>query len=407
MLGIKSLIIKDDQIENKTFFYLLVGPFFLSLLLLIAPIKLSIVALVGLFLCYRFQKKGLLLSNLLLITYFFVNHLTISSSHLFNIGMELSVALSFLITAFAFEEVSAYFDDFQDEEIEEEKEGEDEKEFKQLEESQRKLQSDINKLQFEYDEKIAELKSIQNLNDTLRKSLEETTEQKDILSYEALQKDRKIAELSVDWDNNQIEKIVPDEKVVEELNNLKQKYNELTSEKENLLKQLENLPKEIDDQEINAAEKEIEKLKKENEALKALANKDVSQEILEKDQLIEDMQTKVKDFNKVNSLYLQLREQFNEKSDVLHKTRSDLFHAQEELAAYKKEKEKDYSDFTDQEKQLVEDLQNTQDELEESNCENESLKEIVTELNHKIDDKKPNKKVKPKDTEGEQLSLYD
>ena len=88
-----------------------------------------------------------------------------------------------------------------------------------------------------------------------------------------------------------------------------------------------------------------------------------------------------KKYQQINSLYTQLKNQFDDKSLALHKTRKDLFYAQEMLTAEKREKDTSYDDFNDTEKLLTTDLNKTIKKLQNMQDENLKLKEIISFLN--------------------------
>jgi hypothetical protein len=97
-------------------FFVLLGPLFLILALFLTsfydlPNKdLFLHAIVGVFLCWKSGKKGLIVSLLFLVILAFLKHFQISSHHMWQLGLELSIGLGFFISYYAFDHTKEFLE---------------------------------------------------------------------------------------------------------------------------------------------------------------------------------------------------------------------------------------------------------------------------------------------------------
>ena len=108
MLQLARKMFSFQRRESVEFFVLL-GPLFLILALFLTsfhnlPNKdLFLTSFVGVFLCWKSGKRGLIVSLLFLVILAFIKHFQISSHHVWQLGLEGSIGLGFFISYYAFE----------------------------------------------------------------------------------------------------------------------------------------------------------------------------------------------------------------------------------------------------------------------------------------------------------------
>lgn len=102
----------DFQLEIWTFLgpaLALISFFILLVKASLVPLALPIAALIGIPLCWRWKLKGLIASlSLLLLIVVYQDQYTATEERLWNVGLALSLALAFVVTALSFEEAGAY-----------------------------------------------------------------------------------------------------------------------------------------------------------------------------------------------------------------------------------------------------------------------------------------------------------
>ncbi|KPK33441.1 MAG: hypothetical protein AMS24_01010 [Chlamydiae bacterium SM23_39] len=261
---------KDIKIQ----FWILLGPLFLffSLFLISFAIDqnkdLFLHSIVGLILCWKYKKKGLMASILFLIILIFIKHFQISQSHLWQLGIEFSVALGFIISYLCLYHVTDFINSL-------------EKEKKEAFTKIEQLEKDISKEQEFYKKQYSNFK------------------------YE------------IDRTNLQI--------------------NEKTTEIHSFKELVEKLRDEIDKK-----NKEIEEEKNKNEEINIFLfqekekTKELEADILKLKNISEEKE--FLQLKNINSLYEQLKIQFEEKKNLLDATRKELFYANEKLQKQEIEK---------------------------------------------------------------------
>ena len=195
----------------------------------------------------------------------------------------------------------------------------------------------------------------------LNKSVTETLSQEPVRTIAGIEKNE-IEELKR---SNQLQKEEND-KIFKELNE-KRINNEFDSVKTKEINELK--------QEIIQKENEIKSLK-ENQAVIS----DSKNENFTDNEILKEYENKMKEFNYLNSLYIQLKDQFEKKQLVLHKTRQELFQIKEKLTASQREINDDCKDLNECEKSILFDLDKTLEELNKCKNENRSLEQIISIL---------------------------
>ena len=98
----------------------------------------------------------------------------------------------------------------------------------------------------------------------------------------------------------------------------------------------------------------------------------------------------------IERVYKQLKQQFEEKSEVLHQTRRELFQVEGKLVALQKECEQSAIDLNPNELVLIDHLKEVEEECKDLETQVECLQELVSEL---ISKKKTTRTKKAKSKE--------
>ncbi len=152
----------------------------------------------------------------------------------------------------------------------------------------------------------------------------------------------------------------------------------------------------IEQEKYQEAEKQIQQQAQDKQNLEQLLQQ--AQQELEKAQSSVEIETEEKrellpyaegNTRRIESMYIQLKEQFQEKSAVLDATRRELFHAHEELLKYQKEQEEEtIFGQTELEEYLQSDLLQLEQQYEQMQRhyqqEVEELNQIVEHLLHQL-----------------------
>ncbi|NGX63983.1 MAG: hypothetical protein KR126chlam6_01406 [Candidatus Anoxychlamydiales bacterium] len=510
---LKKIFLIDEKVENHIKFWVLLGPFFLFLSVSLATFELKALVAISLFFCYRFKFKGLYISLIALICFSFYTQVNLETENLWNLGLEFSIALGLITTAFGLDEIrklknmNSTVDDselktLKSEFLEKQKIFENteknlndnlnilnidldkkqniiEEFTKDLDAANRNLHESVQSKDYLLNELDAKVKQIDELqvkqdelyeklsylkdeefllekNQNIQKELENLkvtyenikTEKAKFLTY-LTDKDRKIQELETK--NQSLIKNEDVEKLNSEIKVFQDKINLLEQEKSSLnqdLQKVDNFKSEINEKAVvikdletrlqNSIKKEyfdalklkledsekkvtefqpkdidqnsaiIDELNKKNEKqhqliekLKSEKSKEQKFENITDQTLLDEYEAKSKKFKRLDSLYNQLKDQFEDKQLVLHKTRQELFEVNEKLTAYQREKKSDCKDFTDNEKALLKDLDHISGELSTYKEENQNLQSLITDL---LEKNKTSNKEKLDDSE-EQLSV--
>jgi len=199
---VKSIFLIDDKLENNLKFWVLLGPFLLFLSISLASFEFALVSAISLFICYRFKFKGLFLALLSVVIYSFYTQVNLETNHLWNLGLEMSVALGLIISACGFDEIKNYISSH-----EKNKDANLSDLTKKLEDKQKNfeafqsnLQKNINILKAELQNKTQNISLITKENDKLKKEIQDHICRKDYLLNELDQKVKEIEELQVTKD---------------------------------------------------------------------------------------------------------------------------------------------------------------------------------------------------------------
>ena len=114
-------------------------------------------------------------------------------------------------------------------------------------------------------------------------------------------------------------------------------------------------------------------------------------------------------YRRIEGSFEQLRKQFDEKEQVLHHTRTELFRIEGKLFVKEREEENQQCELDPQEEKLVAEFHDLEEEKEELEKENLLLQDIIQILNEKLQPSPtllPQKKKKKESSKDGQISLY-
>lgn len=353
----------EKTTDRKTALWQILGPLFIFTAYALAPHNalLFCVGLTGLFFCEMKQMRGLNFALPLLIAASFIEHMWLTSSHVWQAGLELSYGIAFFITAYHAEErvtslqslsTKATIQQSSLENLEQELQ-----QFQQESASQKMLSSEkIASLQKELDEGRAEFASLEILNEVLRKTTERAHQERAL----ALQT---LATLQhrLDFLSQQITKEENPSEMQELLNQarLDREQAHLISETMARLHARENFR-------ARTLEEKVQALQEANSELPAAD--------------LAHLQEKVKALTAVETLYKQLRAQFAEKNETLHETRAVLFRTDTQLQTLQLEKEQRELHFDPVPKEVQRELSLLEKERAALEEENRTLQELITHL---------------------------
>ena len=426
---LRSIFFIDDKIESNMKFWALLGPFLLFFTLSLASFEMALIAAGCLFLCYRFRFKGLGLSIIAIVAYslYFVSAL--EENHLWNFGLHLSILLGLIISTYGFDEVNSSLSSHiidSSEELEDLKNQLVSKQ-KAFDENKKLLEKHLSFLKEEVEKKQDRIAALIEDSENHKKLLEENQTRKDYLLNELDQKVLEIEKLTAKQDElyEKISFMKDEEFLVEKNKNLQSEIENLNAVKSSLVQKMEDLEKANEkvlmektsiEKDLLVKVQEIEDLKSEKQKLSSEPKVDLSQieelkiKINEKEQNIEKLKEKLKnrkeisleyitdeqllrqfqenqnELKHVSSLYYQLKDQFEDKQSILHKTRQELFQTKERLTAMLRKESEDCCDIGENEKMLINDFDFMQGELGMYKKENEDLQELVSLLLKPVDE---------------------
>lgn len=391
----------DATLEKKLQIWTLIGPLCLILTLAVSFLKPSphptyvpYAALFGLIVCWRWQMKGFVLTFFLLITIAIYRAIGFPiEDKIWEGGLFTALSLGCLITALSFEEAKSLI------------EGEWTRPALEIEE----LQNELRLLQEKWEETSCRLANEISLGIELTNGKEQLN-----LHFQELKNE---LQKQQSWHEEAVQNLKDTRETFgRERANLEAK---LSKKEEELIlalegkKTLEVNHKELADhylklqkehQKIEMAQREYAKnnqvLASEKDTITAEKvalmfqlqtiqdeNVRLAGELEEAKKPVEPVEPVKLDhweeFRQAQGLYLQLREQFEEKSKALDQTRTELFHTQEKLESMKKEFEEKYVyERSPAEKEMEKYLERVEkqygSQLEALEVEIESLQEIIS-----------------------------
>ena len=366
--------------KNKMISWELIGPLFMLLTLFLTLISFSspnydlwAVAIVGFFLAWKMDKQGLMITLSIFLLVVILKHWRMSSNHLWQLGLEGSIALSLFLSYLGFfhlKEKIGTLEKSKKKREEENKELEEELKKEEQKFLQKKIlwEEQMHTIQREDKEKIRRLISFENLIKALEQTIEEERKDRAILVQKIQEKERKN-----NLEIKDVQNISTDEK---------QGWKE---EKKKLILQLEEKKQKINDneQKLAAAFKKEQNIKQKEEEILFLQKK-----LDEKKFLLKIYEERFRQSHHIGTLYKQLKKQFEEKDDTLHLTRTSLFQLEEKLLEKKKEEENSSLSKAEEINQLEKEIFLLEKELLQADKENEILQKIVTHLTSELETEK-------------------
>jgi hypothetical protein len=430
----KKIIFQFEGVaSNRVRFFVLIGPLFLIGSLFIAAFNKSIVnydlwavVAMGLLVCWKYRFNGFYIAGAVLFLSVFIKHIVISSHHMWQFGLESSIAIGLYITAVSFEEIIAMIEGF------EKNRNNLLQNITQIEEAfckeegmhvaqNRSLNEKIDALQTEVDNKKEKLIELEKLVDVIKHSNETDVFERQVLAEESLDKTRKIAKLQrllegkdistvshEDISSDDLMRILKKREAILSLEEGDKLNNDITNLKENIAALTKEIEEEKDsgrkkyDALVAAQEKDrtlieekcnrlvqdkamlssiIEDKVKEIDAYqKKLQNhihSDTKNTPYSNDDMLKKYERKLAEARRVEFLYKQLKEQFSQKDDVLHSARASIFDLQEQLLYIQKDNEFSEIEISDEEEILMNRIVDLEEELCVIEKENESLETLV------------------------------
>lgn len=410
---------------------------------------LLFVAISGFYLCARWQIRGCCYALALLCVDAVGRHALFVTDHMFQLGIEGSLACTFFVTALAFEQGSGLVDSLTSQ-IQSRETALDnlEEDFSKAQQEsltqQVAFQERIALLQKELEELQTEHSSILILNEVLRKTTARHGQENTVLSSKVLDADRHIAQIKSEYEeckkdlarlkdsdklaiantelmqelnqarydkaqthliNETLARLYLKENLkakdadseasalteqlnfarkesarvqsqMEEIERLKSQIEEMRKETSLLAEQLANVPKE----QTAHLVQEIDRLQ--HQAQKAEQMRALTKAVEQDPDLAEQLNAAHEHISRLLQIepqLRQLRQQFDEKNQVLHQVRSELFQTETELQKLRMEKAA--LELHPVPKEVEKELEDLTAELMALEEENKELQELITVLN--------------------------
>ncbi len=427
------------------------GPIFLLGTLALGaktPFDLVLLALVGLYLSARYKVRGCCYSLVLLALSAIVKHAFFTTDHLWQLGLESSLGCAFFITALAFEQGEMFLESLQSQ-METRKaalenlEEEIAKARETAQEQQIAFQEKAATLQKELEELQAEHSSILILNEVLRKSTARTSQENEALIAKSIDRQRQFDLLKSEFEEceKDLIRVSNTDAIVQQNRELIKELNTARYEKEqtHLINETlarlyvrENLKaKEIDQEASSLSEQltvfhkarqtekatieaQLQAIQTEGNLLKerlsaaleeiALFHSRPAQPDPQIAEQLKFAQEKMVHLSQIEPLFKQLKKQFDEKNQILHQTRADLFKSDTELQKLKMEKSA--FELNTIPKDVERELQSLGEQLQLLEEENHHLQELISILSDPTETAAKRKKKLKTQTPPEQEFLF-
>lgn len=415
----------QKEAGEESLFMLFAGPVSLFATLSLAlqmggNLDLAIAAAVGLILSFSLRMRGLFYSLALLGLGALAKHLFFLDAHLWQMGIETSMALGFVICTLSSEQLHA-------------REGtallkiESQKSalsrlVEEASQSEREaalekaaLQGRLDGLQREFDLLQEEISTLRILNDVVRKSSLKQEEG----DARLVEKEKRIGELLREIEAIHLSRPSSEkEELLQELNAARvereqtclinetlvrlhaaadRKARELIARNELLekqflaLSQTQSEKEELARAELQEARIELANLVDYRSSALESERRQWREQLSEQDRTIALFQERIRALSETQSLYFQLKKQFEEKNRVLHETRQELFRAETALEAARIEEQWEEVEFPLFESMLASEVALLEEERRSLETENAELSQIIGLLS-----KQPKKASKKK-----------
>lgn len=446
-MKILEKLLDEKSDVSLSFFWQIIGPLFVLCTFALAPHDPLVfcVGALGLFFSAKYQMKGFIASLFFLGLVAIGQHGVLKERHLWFFGLELSYAVAFFITAMNAGQYHSFIESFFSQiETKNSSISNLEDEFTKSRSDATKqqvfLQEKIDALQKQVEETLSEHASLLILNEVLRKTSsrhlaenslvrEELLDAQSSIYFRQLEKEEMERELC--RLRNERAVVLENRELAEELNQIRvdreqthminetlarlhakeslkaqsvlDQFSSIHLEKQKVDAQLEEMKSQLiraieerdqyqtSMQSMYAAQDALKEQLKEVECKPSI---DLSQYVPK--ETVDALEKKMNDFIKVELLYKQLKTQFAEKNEVLHKTRSELFHKDNSLQALQIELEKSQITANEVPPKIIHELSQLESEVANLSQENEELQNLVTVLSNpaSLEPFKRKKKVK-------------
>ncbi len=368
---------------------------------------LAIASAVGIYLCFSLKRRGLFYSLAILFLGALAKHFFFLDSHLWQLGVECSVALGFVICSLSAEQLYS-----QEEAVEARMESQRSAICNLEEEASRKaeealeekmaLQERLSELQKELDDAYSELSSLQILNDVIRKSSVKNEEAESRLA----EKERRIGSLlqEIEALSQPSDGASESAALLEELNAARVEreqtslinetlvrmhraadrkardllaQNELLEDRIEALSQTQSEGEELIKAELQETRMQMANLIEQRTFAIESERRQWKEQISERDRTIALFQERIQALSETQALYFQLKKQFEEKNKVLHETRQALFRVETALQAAQIEQRWEEVEFPLFESMLASQVVILEEEKQTLASENAELSEII------------------------------
>lgn len=417
--GINKILNYEEKKDLSIQFWNLLGPIFIVLTLFLTSFAtgsnkdLFLMSVIGLALCWKKGRRGLIYTLIFFVALVVMKHYQITGNHLWQMGIESSLFLGFIISYLSFQHTSEYIN-FLDESKKKhmsdltkaEEELKKEEDFHQRQ--HKNFKYEIERINLQLEEKKKEIDSFKSLVQSLRDGAKEGENQRLGLLSQIKEKDHKSSLLRQEIEDmkahiltleNSEELYQRNKKLLDDLNALRVEKEQTHAINQSLAKMLS---KEIEDKKtrekeneslterLNISENRIlslqnqisgfeEKLKNLNTDVPEKSHSKLSSENIARDkELLVEYEKRYQELKKAEILLKQLKKQFEDKQKVLSTTRKELFLANEQLEKIKKDKELKELDETQEVKDLYLQIGEFEEEIVRLEEENLDLQEIVT-----------------------------
>ena len=468
LIGINKILNFEEKKDVSIQFWNLVGPIFIVLTLFLTSFSsvsnkdLFLISVVGLALCWKRKQRGLIYSIIFLVVLIFIKHFHISDNHIWQLGLELSLLLGFVISYLSLEHTSEYIkmlDESKNKHMSDmsklEEELKKEEDFHQRQ--HKNFKYEIERVNLQLEEKRKEIDSFKNLVQSLRDAAKENESHRMGLVSQIKDKEQKTSVLRQEIEDmkahiltleNQEQLNQRNKKLLDELNSLRVDKEQSHSINQSLAKMLSKEVETKKEREkenqslferINISESKILSMQNEistlqeavtrkntelsqafaskvsfaeqtNETAKALSSSVSSADQINEKELLVQYEKRYQDLKKSEALYKQMKKQFEDKQTVLSDTRKELFLAKEELEKIRKDKKMNELDETEEVRELYLQIGEFEEEIVRLEEENIDMQDIVSvtinqDFMSKVKDVDSSLKRKMKDDQQLPLSL--
>jgi|GEM_PF-3881579 len=380
---------------------------FLSLYLTIGSGSFELwgASFLSLLILWKYPSKGALFSIILVAVAALWSHLFVTDTHLWQLGLEFSVLSSLLVMALTSKDLEESILKIKEKLVVDlEKQGEADQKFSNYSAELEKEKEAIFESKSEVERALSSSKEengkLQHLIDTMNETGKELARGREALLSDLNDKAQNVCVLKRELEELQKNSHLPtdSERINRENQNLLIEVNAAKSELHKNKKEREEITNLLAQEKIkrNASDTKCESLVKEYNQLKQeknlktvspseiaqlkKLNADLQKSLSEKVDRLGTLHQKVEDLKQIEPVYFQLRKQFEEKNQVLHEARSQLFRTESEIMSLERKNQSLEQRFDPAIEKLLGEMSEIDQELELFKSENEELIGLITKL---------------------------